>query len=77
MAITLANIRTKIVETETAIKRVKTAIEYNDGDVAAKRVELSELEASLSRSRASEAQLEARAAGGKKSSVGIVTPRWS
>lgn len=77
MAVTLSNIRTKITAVEQAISRVEVAIQYNDGDVSAQRVELKSLEERLSRLRADEAQLEAAANGGRRSPIGIITPKYS
>lgn len=74
MATTLAEIRTKITETEAAISRVKNAQSYAKGDKSLQRAQLRDLQAELVALRRDEGRLEANAAGATNS--GIMTASW-
>jgi hypothetical protein len=74
MAITLTEIRTKIIETEAAISRVKSAQSYAKGDKSLQRAQMMDLQAELVSLRRDESRLEAKAKGATNS--GIMTASW-
>ncbi|RZV50751.1 MAG: hypothetical protein EX270_11120 [Pseudomonadales bacterium] len=74
MAITLAQVRTKITETEAAITKVKTAQGYSISDKSVQRARLTELTEELAGLRRDERMLEAIDAG---ATTGILTAKWS